>query len=257
MNILSKTAKTLTLMSVIALVPLCTLADEGGSSYWLEGVNGSLAASKLTPGCSSINIFFFEKQHETATAPLPNGGTATAKVNTTIPIYIPGVSCTPTTKILDGQLTASLSYPVAFAHADVSATAGGQSASLHDANTGMGDMYPNVNLRWNHGVHNFMVYEQPGAPVYTYDPTRLANLGAGRMTLDQGVAYTYLNPKNRLEFSVQPGFTYNFMNNKTEKVKFGLKPTLRIVQVVTMQGNNPNEPAYAIAEKQLYFQPLL
>jgi len=37
-----------------------------------------------------------------------------------------------------------------------------------------------------------------------------------------------------------------------EKVKFGLKPTLRIVQVVTMQGNNPHEPAYTIAEKQLY-----
>jgi len=37
-----------------------------------------------------------------------------------------------------------------------------------------------------------------------------------------------------------------------EKVKFGLKPTLRMVQVVTMQGKNPHEPAYTIAEKQLY-----
>lgn len=35
-------------------------------------------------------------------------------------------------------------------------------------------------------------------------------------------------------------------------VKFGLKPTLRAVQVVSMQGNNPQEPAYTIAEKQLY-----
>jgi len=37
-----------------------------------------------------------------------------------------------------------------------------------------------------------------------------------------------------------------------DNVKFGLKPTLRIVQVMTMQGSNPNEPAYTIAEKQLY-----
>jgi hypothetical protein len=37
-----------------------------------------------------------------------------------------------------------------------------------------------------------------------------------------------------------------------DKVKFGLKPTLRVVQVVSMQGNNPHEPAYTIAEKQLY-----
>jgi hypothetical protein len=35
-------------------------------------------------------------------------------------------------------------------------------------------------------------------------------------------------------------------------VKFGLKPTLRVVQVVTMRGGPSDEVAYAIAEKQLY-----
>ena len=37
-----------------------------------------------------------------------------------------------------------------------------------------------------------------------------------------------------------------------EKVKFGLKPTMRVVHVVTMHGNNPHQPVYTIAEKQLY-----
>lgn len=37
-----------------------------------------------------------------------------------------------------------------------------------------------------------------------------------------------------------------------DKVKFGLKPTLRVVHVVTMYGNSASEPAYVIAEKQLY-----
>jgi hypothetical protein len=36
------------------------------------------------------------------------------------------------------------------------------------------------------------------------------------------------------------------------KVKFGLKPTLRVVHVVTMHGKAPTEPLYTIAEKQLY-----
>jgi hypothetical protein len=36
------------------------------------------------------------------------------------------------------------------------------------------------------------------------------------------------------------------------KVKFGLKPTLRVLHVLTMRGKGPIEPAYAIAEKQLY-----
>jgi hypothetical protein len=36
------------------------------------------------------------------------------------------------------------------------------------------------------------------------------------------------------------------------KVKFGLKPTLRIVHVLTMRRNVSGNPAYVIAEKQLY-----
>ena len=36
------------------------------------------------------------------------------------------------------------------------------------------------------------------------------------------------------------------------RVKFGLKPTLRIVQMVTMRGKPDDAVAYAIAEKQLY-----
>lgn len=35
-------------------------------------------------------------------------------------------------------------------------------------------------------------------------------------------------------------------------MKFGLKPTLRIVQVITMHAAAANDPAYVIAEKQLY-----
>jgi hypothetical protein len=36
------------------------------------------------------------------------------------------------------------------------------------------------------------------------------------------------------------------------RVKFGLKPTLRVVQTVTMRGEPADPVAYAIAEKQLY-----
>jgi hypothetical protein len=37
-----------------------------------------------------------------------------------------------------------------------------------------------------------------------------------------------------------------------EKVNFGLKPTLRIVQAILYRGQGPNEPVYAVAVKQLY-----
>jgi hypothetical protein len=37
-----------------------------------------------------------------------------------------------------------------------------------------------------------------------------------------------------------------------EKVNFGLKPTIRVVQAIVYQGSRPAGPAYAIALKQLY-----
>jgi hypothetical protein len=37
-----------------------------------------------------------------------------------------------------------------------------------------------------------------------------------------------------------------------EKVNFGLKPAIRMVQAVIYQGKSPTEPAYAVAVKQLY-----
>jgi hypothetical protein len=37
-----------------------------------------------------------------------------------------------------------------------------------------------------------------------------------------------------------------------EKVNFGLKPTLRMVQAIIYQGKSPERPAYAVAVKQLY-----
>jgi hypothetical protein len=58
--------------------------------------------------------------------------------------------------------------------------------------------------------------------------------------------YNYLvNYPNSKPANVETSFYW-------DSVKFGLKPTLRIVQVFTLKGNSPKEAAFAIAEKQLY-----
>jgi hypothetical protein len=76
--------------------------------------------------------------------------------------------------------------------------------------------------------------------------------------------FKYMISYSKVLPSYLPGF-YNYLlsypNGKPanvedafqwSKVKFGLKPTLRITHIVTMRGSGPDEPAYAIAEKQLY-----
>ena len=105
---------------------------------------------------------------------------------------------------LDGTLTAMLG-PLA-------ATRTGR---IDSSLTGFGDLYPTVSLRWNNGVHNFMIYGTGDVPVGAYDPNRLANLGIGHGAIDGGFAYTYFNPQSGFEASATTGFTFNFENPDT------------------------------------------
>jgi len=76
--------------------------------------------------------------------------------------------------------------------------------------------------------------------------------------------FKYMISYSKILPSYLPGF-YNYLLNYPDgkpanvedafqwaNVKFGLKPTLRILHIVTMRGSSPNEPAYVIAEKQIY-----
>jgi hypothetical protein len=77
-------------------------------------------------------------------------------------------------------------------------------------------LIPQVSLKWNQGVNNYMVYGMGDVPVGAYDPKRLANLGIGHGAIDFGGAYTYFNPQSGNEASITSGFTYNFKNTETD-----------------------------------------
>ena len=102
-----------------------------------------------------------------------------------------------------------------------------------------------------------LAYQQDGNQVFgVYNdkrkPTEVAQQFTYMLSYDNGLMerlpefYQYLlSYPNAKPASVENTFYW-------AKVKFGLKPTLRIVHVVTMRGNPADEVAYAIAEKQLY-----
>jgi hypothetical protein len=49
--------------------------------------------------------------------------------------------------------------------------------SISDSVTGFGDLYPQIVMRWNAGVNNYVTYITGDIPVGAYDPTRLSNIG--------------------------------------------------------------------------------
>jgi hypothetical protein len=124
------------------------------------------------------------------------------------------------TPVLGGQLTASVLAIVGRSQARVDANVTGAlgsigfaaSRSISDSLFSYGDLFPQATLKWNNGVHNYMIYGMLNLPVGDYDSKRLANLGLGHWAIDGGAGYTYFNPKTGYELSVVTGLTYNFVN---------------------------------------------
>ena len=126
--------------------------------------------------------------------------------------------------VLGGQLTLGMGGFFGRSSADLAGTltttlgplVSVRSENISSSVTGFGDLYPVAMLKWNHGVHNYMVYATGDIPVGAYDSKRLANLGIGHGAIDGGVGYTYLNPQTGHEFSGVLGFTYNLKNTATQ-----------------------------------------
>ena len=214
----------------------CALADEGGVSFWVPGFFGSLAAAPQQPGWSLANIYYhtsvsagadvalareFEigKVPANLTARLNASISGTGDLGFVIPTY---VFATP---VLGGQASASLvaAYGVSSTNlaGTLSGTIGGfpfgpRSDTLSDTTWGFTDLVPQLALRWNAGVNNYMTYITGDIPVGAYQSTQLANLGLGHGAIDAGGGYTYFNPQTGREFSGVLGFTYNFINTATQ-----------------------------------------
>ena len=227
-------------VSVSADVLLCAsslaLADEGGVAFWLTGQFGSLAATPQQPGWSAATIFFHTSDSaggEVAAARQATIGrfnptvniNLNANVNAHVDLDFLSASYVFQQQVLGGQLAVGMAG--AFGRNSTSidgtltASVGNLTStrfgSIDDSRWGVADLYPQVTLRWNQGVSNYMVYMMGDLPVGTYDSSRLANFGIGHGAIDGGAGYTYFNPQTGHEFSVVSGLTfYNFTNNSTD-----------------------------------------
>src|SRR6476646_1422326 len=218
------------------------LADEGGVSFWIPGLFGSLAATPQQPGWSLANIYYHTsvsagadvaRAREFTLGRVPANLTVNAKLNLhvnatgdlgfVLPSY---VFATP---VLGGQASVSLLAAYGVVGTSLAGTLSGvltgpfgnnvpfaRSDTISDTTWGFGDLAPMFQLKWNAGVHNYMTYITGDIPVGAYQSTRLSNIGIGHGAIDAGGGYTYFNPQTGHEFSGVLGVTYNWINNSTE-----------------------------------------
>jgi hypothetical protein len=224
----------LLVVAIFGCVP-AALADEGGVSFWLPGTFGSLAAVPQQPGWSAAGIYYHTSvsasgavaaEREVTIGRLPRTASVDLNVNlhADVDLFLPQLAYTFAAPVLGGQLQTSLTGIVGRNRTSLDGTltamSGGlvasRTGSLDSSVSGFGDLYPQVFLRWNMGVHNVMTYLTGDIPVGAYDKSRLANLGIGHGAIDGGVGYTYLDPKTGREFSAVTGLTYNLKNLSTD-----------------------------------------
>jgi hypothetical protein len=210
-----------TAIAAAGLVAQPSLADEGGVSFWLPGLFGSLAATPAVPGWSWATIYIHSDVASGAGQQFPRGGRIDVGISGRADIVALGPTYTFATPVLGGQLSASLFGTAGRAEASAALSLTGPLGNTIALNrtqdlTSYGDVLPQVTLKWNMGVNNLMVYGTGNIPIGDYDPNRLANLGLGHGSMDFGGGYTYFNPQTGNEFSWVAGMTYNFNNAHTQ-----------------------------------------
>jgi hypothetical protein len=219
------------LAALLASVQIAS-ADETGVSFWIPGQFGSLAAVPTTPGWSLGTIYYHTSVaasgNVAAAKEIQIGGfsptvnvSLNANLNSQGDLLFLAPTYTFATPVLGGQFAVSMTGIFGQANTSIAGTLTAASGAtrmgaISDSLTGVGDLYPMMTLKWNHGVHNWMTYATGDIPVGDYDPRRLSNIGIGHGAIDAGGGYTYLNPTTGHEVSGVAGFTYNFKNPDTQ-----------------------------------------
>jgi hypothetical protein len=207
--------------AMVGLMAQPASADEGGVSFWLPGLFGSLAAAPGIPGWSWTTVYYHTTVSAGAGQQFPRGGRLDVGISGQGDLAFFG----PTYIFDIPELGAQASFSVLGVAGRNEATAAlsltgplGNTIGVNRTQSlvSYGDVIPQLALKWNKGVNNFMVYGSGDIPLGDYDPNRLANLGIGHAAVDFGAGYTYLNPQTGNEFSAVAGATYNFKNNFTQ-----------------------------------------
>jgi len=145
-------------------------ADEGGVSFWLPGNFGSFAATPSEPGWALPVIYYHGLAAAGDDRTLVRGSRLTAGLNARADFLFIAPTYASASPVAGGQAAVSVASALGSVKAGIEATLTGPggtmlSGSESDSRTGGSDLYPTATLKWNRGVHSFMVYAAADVPV--------------------------------------------------------------------------------------------
>ena len=198
-------------LGALVSAPTIAAADEGGLSFWLPGLFGSLAAVPQQPGWSLTTIYYHDsvsaggdvaRALEIRTGRIPinvNVGVSADLKSPQIDLAVVNPTYVFATPVLGGQMAVGVMGIYGHQATSLAATLAGTIGtpigtlpfsrfdSISDSVTGFGDLLPQIFLRWNAGVHNYMTYITGDIPVGAYE-------------LDPSVQYRHRARRGRCRF---------------------------------------------------------
>lgn len=194
-------------------------ANEGVLNFWRPGQLGSMAAVAGAPGWTLPVVYLHMAVGAKDSRDISPAGHLDTDLRGRADLVFVVPTYTFERPLLGGRPSIALGMAGGRSHTSADATLtlpGGMrfSGAERHAVTGLTDIYPAANIKWNDGPHNYMAYASGVLPVGAYRQNRLANTGANRWAVDAGGAYTYL--KKRMEFSIVGGLNYKGRNPDTD-----------------------------------------
>jgi hypothetical protein len=192
-------------------------ADESIVNFWRPGQLGSMAAVPGKPGWALPIVYLHLAVSANDSRDLPQIGHLDTEVQGRADLVFFVPTYTFEGSLWGGRPSIGLGIGGGRSRSSADATltmpwTGAIAGAQRDAVTGLTDVYPTANVKWNNGAHNYMAYASGVLPVGAHRQSRLANTGANRWAVDAGGGYTYFDLKKRLEFTVVGGVSYKARN---------------------------------------------
>ena len=158
-------------LALLALVdaPTPAKADAGGLSFWLPGLMGSLVAVPGQPGWGLANFYIHVDSKADGGKELNQGRSIVAGLHARADVVAIAPSYTFATPVFGGQAAIAVLGVPGRVGIDIDATLSGPrgnqiSGTASDSRATWADVFYQGTLKWNHGVHNTMVYVTGNIP---------------------------------------------------------------------------------------------
>jgi hypothetical protein len=137
-----------------------------------------------TPGWSWATVYYHASVSAGAGQQFPRGGRVDVGIAGQADLAFFGPTYVFATPVLGGQAAVSLLGVAGRNEGSAALSLTGPLGNTIALNrtqdlVSYGDVIPQVTLKWNQGVNNYMVYGMGNIPIGDYDSNRLANLGIG------------------------------------------------------------------------------